>query len=382
MKKLILLFITMLILFLSTASMMAEDDEFAKNAGSAYVIEYSTGTIIYKKNETSKMYPASMTKMMSLILVFDALNTHAIEYTDIVTTSSYASSMGGSQIYLEENEEMSVMDLLKSICIASANDAMVSLAEKVAGSEDAFVNKMNAYAKNLKLENSNFTNTTGLHDENHYSCAKDMAIISQKLLEVGGKKLLEITSTYEDYIREDQKDKFWLVNTNKLIRQYEGVDGLKTGFTSEALSCISVTALKNNIRYIVVVMKEPTSKIRNEEVKELLNYCYSIFEQKNIYKKDTKITTKNISYSNEKKVNLICEEDVNLIYKKRENIEIASQEIEWMDKIPPFKKGDRLAKLKIELSDGSNMVTYLVAKENITMMNYFDMFKQGISYYY
>lgn len=373
---------TILLLFLSCVSLLAKETDYAKNAQGAYVMEYSTGTVIFKKNEMDKLYPASMTKMMSLILIYESLNSHALEYDQIVTTSSYAASMRGSQIYLEENEEMSVIDLLKSVCIASANDAMVALAEKVAGSEKAFVDQMNAYAKDLKLENTNFTNTTGLHDKDHYSCAKDMAIISKKLLEVGGKNLLKITSTYEDYVRENQKDKFWLVNTNKLIRQYEGVDGLKTGFTSEALSCISVTAQKNNIRYIVVVMKEPTSKIRNEEVKELLNYCYSIFDQKNIYKKNTKISSKDIAYSKEKKVTLLCEEDVNILFKKGDKVEIISQEVEWLEKTPPFKEGDRLAKLKIELSDGNKVTNYLIAGNDINMMKLKDMFIQGISYYF
>ena len=184
--------------------------------------------------------------------------------------------------------------------------------------------------------NNNFVctiaNHKSEHHENHYSCAKDMAIVAHKLLEVGGNNLLNITSTYEDYIREESDEPFWLVNTNKLIKQYEGVDGFKTGFTSQALSCICVTAKKEDIRFIVVVMGEPNSKIRNKDVIELLDHSFSLFEKRRFYNKGTIIDNYHLKDAKAEKIELVCEENVDLIYKKGDKIEISSQEIEWLNK--------------------------------------------------
>ena len=206
--------------------------DLAPSAKAAYLVENTTGKVIYAKHETDKLYPASMTKMMGLLLIFEALHDKKISWDESVSASEYAASMGGSQVFLEPGESMSVRDMVKSICIASANDAMVAMAEKVGGSNDHFVAMMNDKAKELKLSNSHFMNATGLHDPEHYTCAKDMSIIASALIAEGGDELLRITSTYDAYIRENTDKKFWLVNTNKLLKQYEGVDGLKTGFTT------------------------------------------------------------------------------------------------------------------------------------------------------
>lgn len=380
MRKSVIIICLILICF--PISVKAEQTDgsslFAKNAAGAYVMEYTTMKEVFKKEETKKLYPASMTKMMSLLLVYEALEAHVIAYDDIITTSAYAASMGGSQIFLEENEMMSVKDLLKSVCIASANDAIVALAEKVAGNESSFVEKMNQKAKQIGCINTHFVNTTGLHDENHYSCAKDMAIIAKHLLDIGGNELLAITSTYEDYIREDSDKKFWLVNTNKLIRQYEGCDGLKTGYTSEAGSCITVSAKRNHMRFIVVVMKEPDAKTRNAEVAELLDYSFSLFDQMMIYSKGKKIETRKIPQSKEGKVDLICEEDISIIYEKGKEVAIASQEVKWLDKKLPYKENQRIAQLKIELNDGTKITSYLISKKKVTPLSFVDVFIKGM----
>ena len=188
-------------------------------------------------------------------------------------------------MYLEVGETMSVEDLLKSICIASANDAMVAMAEKIGGTHAGFVEMMNAKAKELGLVNTHFTNASGLHDPDHYSCPRDMAIIGAALLAEGGEDLLAITSTYDAYIREDSDQQFWLVNTNKLIKQLEGADGLKTGYTSQAGSCITLSVRRNGLRLIGVVMGEPDGKTRNQEVSELMEYGFARFEQKQLYQK-------------------------------------------------------------------------------------------------
>lgn len=291
MKKLIVLCLSIcLCMGLLPQQIHAQDDktkqepaqnaqDLAPSAKAAYLVENTTGKVIYAKHETDKLYPASMTKMMGLLLIFEALHDKKISWDESVSASEYAASMGGSQVFLEPGESMSVRDMVKSICIASANDAMVAMAEKVGGSNDHFVAMMNDKAKELKLSNSHFMNATGLHDPEHYTCAKDMSIIARALIAEGGEELLRITSTYDAYIRENTDKKFWLVNTNKLLKQYEGVDGLKTGFTTEAMSCITVTAKKKDLRLVAVAMGEPSSKQRNAEIKQMLDYGFSQYAQ-------------------------------------------------------------------------------------------------------
>lgn len=373
MKKIIIIcLLTASVINLSTCNIKAQE-ELAIYAQSAYVMEYTTSTQVFEKNSDERLYPASMTKMMSLILVYEALENKQIALDDIVIVSAYAASMGGSQIYLEVNEQMSVSDLLKSTCIASANDAIVALAETIAGSEEHFVSMMNDKGSELSLENTHFMNATGLHDDNHYSSAKDMAYIAQELITIGGEHLLSVTSTYEDYIREDEQESFWLVNTNKLLKQYEGVDGLKTGYTSEAMSCITTTAIKDNIRFIVVVMKEPDANTRNEEVIQLLDYSYSLYEQVLLYKKGTLIDIKTLDISKEKEIELYIDEDIHLVYEKGENISVKQQEIIWLDKELPYEENQRVALLKLTLEDGREVESYLVTNNEIQPLSFLDI---------
>ena len=231
MKKLCCLVLTIFI-FCFGINVKAEDLNLAQNAKSAILMEASTGEIIFEKNSHEKLHPASMTKMMSMLLILENIEKGVINWDDIVTVSSNASSMGGSQILLETNEQMSVSDLFKGIAVASGNDAVVAMAEKIAGTEEEFVNMMNKRGVELGLTDTNFKNCHGLDDANHYSSASDMAKIAMEL--VKHEKLFEYTSIYEDYLREGTDRKFWLVNTNKLVRFYSGADGLKTGYTGEA----------------------------------------------------------------------------------------------------------------------------------------------------
>lgn len=378
MKKSIILFIVCMLYLPFTISYVTADENFAQDAKGAYVIEYNSGNVVFAKNENEKMYPASMTKMMGLILIYDALNNHELSLKEEIQASEYAASMGGSQIFIKPGEAFKVEELLKAILISSANDAMVVMAEKIAGSEKNFVAFMNKKAKELNLVNTHFMNSTGLHHEDHYSTPKDMALISKVLIEIGGDELLAITSTYDDYIREDSENKFWLVNTNKLIRQYEGVDGLKTGYTSEAKSCISVSAKRNNIRFIVVIMGASNSKIRNSQVKELLDYSFSLYDYSLLYKKGKKLDVKTLEKAKQDKIELFCEDDVYIIYKKGTNIKIKAQEIEWLDKKLPYKKHSRIAKLKLELSNGDKIASYLVNKKEIESQTFIDVFMKAI----
>ena len=354
MKKRIILIICFL-LCLFPLSVHAEESDLTPNALGAILIESSSGEVIYEKNADEQLYPASMTKMMGLILIFEALNEGRLDLKDSVTVSENAASMGGSQIFLEVNEVMSVEDLVKSICIASANDAMVAMAEKLSGSVINFVQQMNDKAELLGLKNTHFTNTTGLHDEQHYSSARDMALIAKKLIEVGGEQLLAITSTYDTYIREASEQPFWLVNTNKLIKQIPGVDGLKTGFTQEAKSCITVTALRDGLRLIAVVMKEPSSQVRNKEVTQLIEYGFSIYEQTLLMEEGDVVDVYRNEFSDIKEADLILLQPVQLVHRKGEEISIVNQQLSLFSIALPIEQYQQVGELIIELSNGNQL---------------------------
>ena len=250
---------------------------FSKDAKSSILIEGKTNTVLYSKNEHQRLAPASMTKIMTMLLVMENLKNNVISLQDMVTTPKVAAELGGSQIYLSEGEKMSVNDLLKSMCIASANDAALSLAYYIGGNEKNFVKKMNDKVKEMGLQNTNFITPYGFDDPNHYSSCYDMAIISSYLIN-NYPDILEYTSIYEDYVREDTEKRFWLVNTNKLVKFTEGVDGLKTGWTSNSGYCLTATISKNNERFIVVNMGNSSPTIRNKEVNELLQYAINNYE--------------------------------------------------------------------------------------------------------
>ena len=347
--------------------------DLAASAKAAYLMEYTGGRVIYAKNEHEKLYPASMTKMMGLLLIYEALHEGKLSWDDVVTTSEHAASMGGSQVFLEVNEQMSVRDMVKSICIASANDAMVAMAEKVGGTHEGFVQMMNEKAKAMKLSDTHFVNATGLHDPEHYTSAYDMAMIAQALVREGGNELLEITATYDAYIRENSDNKFWLVNTNKLLKQYPGVDGLKTGFTQEAMSCITVTAQKNSLRLIGVVMGEPSSKQRNAEMKAMLDYGFSQFEQGVLLPAGTVVDTKTIDRGKPNQVNLITKGDLTYVYPKGSAPKEKEREITITKTELPYLPGDVVGKIVVTMDDGSIIEGELSVDTAIQPLEYFDL---------
>lgn len=348
--------------------------ELAASAKGVYLCENTTGKVIYARNEKEKLYPASMTKMMGLLLIFESLNDGKLKWEDTVTASEYAASMGGSQVFLEPGETMSVTDMVKSICIASANDSMMAMAEKLGGSNEGFVEMMNEKAKELKLEQTHFVNPTGLHDPDHYSCAKDMAVIARALIKEGGEDLLKITSTYDAYIREESDSKFWLVNTNKLLKQYPGVDGLKTGFTTEALSCITTTAKKDGLRLVGVVMGEPSSKVRNAEMKQLLDYGFSQYEQSILYKKGTVIQSMTLENGKPGSVDLKTMEDAVYVYQKGAQPKETKKEIIIEQKELPYKKDEKIGTMQIQMSDGYTMKVSIAADHDVEALNFVDIF--------
>ena len=241
---------------------------------SAILMEAETGKVLYSQNQDQALPPASVTKIMTLLIVMEAIEEGRISYDDIVVASANACSMGGSQIYLEQGERMSVEDLLKSVIIASANDAAVALAEHVAGTEEEFVKAMNDKAKELGMKNTCFENTNGLDDttQNHLTSAMDIAIMSRELIK--HKKITEYSSIWMDTIRNGA---FGLTNTNRLVKYYEGATGLKTGSTSKAGFCISATATRNGMTLIAVIMGAPSRDARNSAAVALLNYGFSNF---------------------------------------------------------------------------------------------------------
>lgn len=258
-------------IFNDVETAVATDSGLTVTAPSAILIEKESGTVLFEKDADTKRQPASVTKVMTILLIVEAIESQSISLDDNVQVSAYAASMGGSQIFLEENETMPVRDMLKSIIVASANDAAVAMAEYIAGAESAFVTLMNQRAQELGMENTTFCNCTGLLDQpEHLTTARDIAIMSRELIKHDWIK--EYTTIWMDTVRNGE---FGLSNTNKLIRYYEGATGLKTGFTSTAKYCLSATAEKDGIEYIAVVMGCDTSTDRFESAKSLLSYGFS-----------------------------------------------------------------------------------------------------------
>ena len=264
----------------NTSAPIEESVDLSLNCRSAVLMEASTGEILYEQNADEALPPASVTKVMTLLLVMEAIEQGKLKYTDMIRASANACSMGGSQIYLEENEEMSAEDMIKSVVIASANDAAVALAEHICGTEEAFVEQMNKKAQELGMKNTCFENTNGLDDtvERHLTSARDIAIMSRELIKYP--KITEFSSIWMDSIRNGE---FGLTNTNRLVRFYKGATGLKTGSTSKAGFCISATAQRNGMTLICVIMGSSTRDIRNAAAVSLLDYGfanYALFSKK------------------------------------------------------------------------------------------------------
>lgn len=364
-------------MFFSVGVVKAEEIvNLAENATSAIIIEASTGEVIWKKNENEKRPPASMTKMMSMLLIMEALEKGTITMEEEVTASLRASSMGGSQIFLKSGEKMSVNDLLKGIAIGSGNDATVAMAERIAGTEEAFVKMMNDKAREIGAKNTNFKNSTGLDAENHYSTAYDMSLIAKEL--VKHEKILEFTSTYEDYLRKDSSSPFWLVNTNKLVRFYQGVDGLKTGFTKEAGYCLTSTAVKNNMRLITVVMNEPTPQMRNGETTTMLDYGFNMYSIDLILEKDSVIKEAKIELGKEEKVQIVPTEDVKILNNNNKEKRNVTYKLKLDNITSPVKKGDIVGKIEIVENDKVINVISATVKDDVEKANLFTVYYRNL----
>ncbi|MGN0973764.1 MAG: D-alanyl-D-alanine carboxypeptidase family protein [Bacilli bacterium] len=317
-----------------------------ENAKSGILIDVNSGKVLYEKNPTEKLAEASLTKMMVQLIFLEYLESGKIKLTDKIKVSANAASFGGSQIYLEPNEEMSIEDLFKGVCVASANDATVAIAETIAGTEEEFVKMMNKKAKKLGLKNTNFVNSTGLDADNHYTTAKDLSILGRELLK--HEQILEFSSIYEDYLREDTDNKFWLVNTNKLVRTYEGADGLKTGHTDNAGYCLAATAKRNGMRLLAIVLGESNSKVRNTETATLLDYGFNNYKLEVLQAKGTKVDTVTLDKADKENIDLVLKEDAAVFTKKTDKNKKYTTELK-LNKIElPIKKGDVVGKVIIK----------------------------------
>lgn len=271
MKRFLSLLLALVCLFSLASTAAAET--LAVDAESCILMEKTTGKILYAVNEHTQLEPASVTKIMTILLVMEAIEAGTLSYDDIVTASAHACSMGGSQIWLKENEQMTVRDMLKAVCVASANDCSVALGEHLAGSMEAFVDRMNQRAKELGMNDTHFVNPTGLPAEGHLTSAYDIALMSRELI-LNHPDIRTFTTIWQDTLRGGE---FGLSNTNKLIRFYQGATGLKTGSTDGALYCLSATAERNGMELIAVILKSPTSTQRFEGAKTLLNYGFAAY---------------------------------------------------------------------------------------------------------
>lgn len=373
MKKILIL----LLLLISIPLVKAEETEdLAPNAKSAIMIEASTGEILFQKNKDEKLAPASMTKMMSMLLIMEEIENGNLKWNEMITTSEKASSMGGSQIFLKVGEKMTVEDLLKGVAIASGNDAVVALAERVSGSEEQFVKRMNIRAKDLGLKNTNFINATGLTADNHYSSAYDMSLIAKEL--VKHEKILEFTSTYEDYLRKDTKSPFWLVNTNRLVRFKEGVDGLKTGFTDEAGYCLTATMKKDNMRLITVVMKEENTSKRSADTTKMLDYGFNIYMVQTILDEKTTIEKKKVELGKTLTTEIVPKENITILNKKSEEQKNITYKTNINKIIAPVKKGDKVG--TIDIIEDNNIISTIDAtvKEDILKANILTIYLRNL----
>lgn len=376
MKK---IFITIIFLFMLINNVYGSEIDLAKNAESAILLETSTGKIIYEKDIHTKRSPASMTKIMTLLLTMEALDNEIIHLDDKVTISKNASSMGGTQIFLEEGSSVDVETLIKGISIASANDAAVAIGEFIGGTEENFVLMMNEKAKELGCKNTNFKNPHGLDEKDHYTSAYDLSLIAKELLK--HEKILKYTSTYEDYINVSGEN-HWLVNTNKLVRFYKGIDGLKTGYTDNAKYCLTATMKKNNMRLLTIVMKEDTKDNRNNDTIAMMEYGFSQYGVENVILKDEYEDKIIINNAKKREVKYYLIEDVNIISKKGNRDIDYKIDKELYNVKAPISKNTKVGKLKITYDN----VVYeydLVVKEDVEKANLFNViysvFKDMIS---
>lgn len=367
MKKILSLCIIMLFVFSPTVTLA--DTALELNAPSAILMEASTGQILYEKNSHEKLPPASVTKVMTMLLVAEAIDSDKIKLDDMVTCSEYAASMGGSQVYLEPGEQMSVRDMLKAVAVASGNDAACALAEHIAGSNEGFIALMNERAAQLGMKNTNFINSNGLDDPNHYTSAYDIALMSKEL--INHPLIFEFTTIWMDSLRGGE---FGLVNTNKLIRFYEGATGLKTGSTGLAKYCLSATAKRNNMGLIAVVMAAPTSQKRFADASKLLDYGFANYAIANSLVTPEELTPIKVQKGMTDTVETTIDDKYNLLVSKAKLSKIEKKMTFAENVSAPIKAGEKLGEVEFFIDGEKIGATDIIAKTDVGKINAVQMF--------
>jgi D-alanyl-D-alanine carboxypeptidase (penicillin-binding protein 5/6) len=375
-KWVISLSLVVIILFFTCLPVGAtEEAEFELESEAAVLMNAQTGELLYSKNSQLELPPASITKIMTMLLVMEDLDKGHINLTDEVTTSEKAANMGGSQIWLEPGEVMTVEEMLKAVAIVSANDACLALAEYLEGTEARFVERMNDKAKELGMENTKFYNTNGLptneEGQETYTTPQDIAIMSRELINYP--KVLEHSSTWIDHLRDGES---FLRNTNKLVRFFEGADGLKTGHTSKAGFCLSATAKRDGMRFISVVMKAPSSEVRFAEARELLSYAFSIHRSVLVVDGGEEIGEVSVFKGAQDRVTAVTEDKLNIVVEKGEGENIVKQSRLNEEVVAPIEQGDKIGEV-VALKDGQEIDKVdLVAKEGVEKAGFFQIIVQ------
>ena len=371
---------TILLLPINLANAIDTEDKVKSDgtnieAKAALLMEPMTGKILYEKNADTKFAPASVTKIMTMLITMEAIDSDKIKLDDKVTCSENAKKMGGSTMLLDTGEIRTVEELLKGVAIASGNDAAVALAEYLGGTEGDFVIMMNKRAEELGMSNTTFKNCNGLPAEGHLSTAKDIAIMSRELLK--HPVVLKYTGTYMDSISEGRKSPIELVNHNKLVRFFEGCDGLKTGFTDEAKYCISATAIRNGVRMLSVIMGAPTYKIRNRDAGVLLNYGFSKYEGKKLVGKDEEIDKVYMDEQTDKFFMAMAKDDLTVILPKGVNKELEKKIV--IDELKKeYKVGDIVGKYEVYLGEEKVGEVEIYCDRDIKKGNIIDNIKYNI----
>ncbi|MFA5524257.1 MAG: D-alanyl-D-alanine carboxypeptidase family protein [Tissierellales bacterium] len=371
------LLITLVLLFIFSSISFAEiEGPFNLESKSAILIDALSGEIIFEKNIHERLPPASITKIMILLLAMEDLDNGKVKLDDKVHVSANAERMGGSQVYLEEGEVQTVDDLLKAISLRSANDAAVALAEHMSGSIDVFVQRMNERAKELGMSNTHFKNATGLPDEEHITTAHDISLMSKELMR--HPKVHEWLTIYMTDIKVGKNKTVTqsLVNTNKLIRDYQGANGLKTGLTNEAGHCLAASAKRGNLSLISVLLGGPTSNSRFLESKKLLDYGFANYDSIFVCKKDEVIDRIRVTKGKENNLNIVAECDYSILIKKGDSKEI-EKEIKLPEKVKaPMEKGHKLGEIILKNNGKEIGRVNLVAEKEVKKASIFDMFRK------
>lgn len=338
-------------------------------SGSAILMDQKTGTILYEYNAHEQLRPASVTKVMTVLLIMEALDNGIISLEDNVPCSEKASSMGGSQIWLDTTETLTVHEMLKAICVVSANDCCVAMAEYLAGSEELFVEQMNKRAKELGMNDTVFKNCHGIDEDGHVTSSCDIAVMSRELI-TKHPKITEYTTIWMDSLRDGKSE---LVNTNKLIRNYEGATGLKTGSTSTALFNLSATATRDNLSLIAVIMRAETSAIRFSEAQKLLDYGFSNYQYVESSKKGDVVKTINVDKGTFSTVDAILESDSGSLVSKGKSQNITSEMILPDTTSAPIVQGQKLGEVTYSIDGNVISTVNIIAKEDVKKLNLVNM---------